>query len=74
MRRPAAAMVNILGTREGVAQPRVDFASSVEGAHIHLYGKHEVRRRRKMGHVTALSDDLETARATARRAVEVIGL
>jgi 5-(carboxyamino)imidazole ribonucleotide synthase len=74
MRRPAAAMVNILGTQTGPAEPRVDFASSVDGAHIHLYGKSEVRMRRKMGHVTALGDDVESALATARRAVEVIGL
>jgi 5-(carboxyamino)imidazole ribonucleotide synthase len=74
MRRPAAAMVNILGTGKGPATPRVDFASAVEGAHIHLYGKSEVRLRRKMGHVTALGADLHAALSTARRAVEVIGL
>ena len=74
MRRPAAAMVNILGTKKGPAEPRVDFASSVEGAHIHLYGKSEVRVRRKMGHVTALASEADAALAIARRAVEVIGL
>jgi 5-(carboxyamino)imidazole ribonucleotide synthase len=74
MRRPAAAMVNILGSAAGPAAPRLEFAASVEGAHVHLYGKTEVRLRRKMGHVTALGADTEHALATARKAVEVIGL
>ena len=75
MRRPAAVMVNILGSGgPATAEPRLDFASSVEGAHIHLYGKTEVRLRRKMGHVTALSDDPESASRTCHQAVEVIGL
>jgi 5-(carboxyamino)imidazole ribonucleotide synthase len=34
---------------------------------IHLYGK-QVRPGRKIGHVTALGDDLATTRARAQRA------
>ena len=74
MRRRAAVMVNVLGTHEGPARPRLDFAAAIDGAHIHLYDKRDTRIRRKMGHVTVLGDDLEAARDAAGRAVEVIGL
>ena len=35
-------------------------------AKLHLYGKSEARRGRKMGHVTCLGETLEDAIATAR--------
>ena len=55
LRAPAAAMVNLLGTRTGPASPRRRArALAVPGAHLHLYDKAEVRPGRKMGHVTAL--------------------
>ena len=74
MRAPAAAMVNLLGTRTGPADPAIAEALAVAGAHLHLYDKAEVRPGRKMGHVTALGPDPETALATARRAAEAVGL
>ena len=36
-------------------------------AKLHLYGKSEARRGRKMGHVTCLGDTLDEALAAARR-------
>lgn len=66
---PAAAMVNIIGTRTGPAQNLgLDRALAVEGASVHLYGKRDVRPGRKMGHVTALGPDVATARARATKA------
>jgi 5-(carboxyamino)imidazole ribonucleotide synthase len=72
---PAAVMVNVLGRRSGP----VDFdgirdALAVEGAHLHLYGKHESRIGRKMGHVTALGATLAAAEAVARNAESRITL
>ncbi len=65
---PAAATVNLLGP------PRpVDLAGTVPRAledptiHIHLYGK-SYSPGRKLGHVTALADDPETALRSARAA------
>ncbi len=64
---PAAAMVNLLGTRSAPATPRgAAEAAAVERAFLHLYGKREVRPGRKMGHVTALGETPEAALATAR--------
>lgn len=74
MRAPAAAMVNILGTRSGPSDPDVAAALAVPGAHIHLYDKLEVRVRRKMGHVTAMAGGAEEALTIARLAVRAVGL
>ena len=37
---------------------------AVPGLKLHLYGKHEARPGRKMGHLTALANCAEEARAT----------
>jgi 5-(carboxyamino)imidazole ribonucleotide synthase len=39
--------------------------------HLHLYGK-EHRPGRKLGHVTVLAGDIETARAKTRRALAAL--
>jgi 5-(carboxyamino)imidazole ribonucleotide synthase len=70
---PGAAMVNLLGTRQGPANPGgTAAAQSFDQAHLHLYGKREVRPGRKMGHVTALGDSPEKALELARRAARCI--
>ncbi len=74
MRSPAAAMVNLLGSSTGPSRPDLAAALTVEGAHLHLYDKAEVRPGRKMGHVTALAADPETALAIARRAAAAVAL
>ena len=66
---PAAAMVNIIGTRSGpVRNDGLERALAVEGASIHLYGKYDVRPGRKMGHITAVAPDVATARTRATSA------
>jgi len=51
-------MVNILGASSTMdeVQAMVDSAFSVPGANIHLYGKAESRKARKMGHITLTAD------------------
>jgi 5-(carboxyamino)imidazole ribonucleotide synthase len=71
--RPAAVMVNVLGHREGQASARaLPAALALPGVAVHLYGKRTVRLGRKMGHVTALADSIEQARASAERAAELL--
>jgi len=74
--RPAA-MANLLGHHwlpggdDGdVVEPDWSAALSVPGVCLHLYGKHEPRIGRKMGHLTALGDSVEDAvrRVTEARA------
>jgi 5-(carboxyamino)imidazole ribonucleotide synthase len=74
MRTPAAAMVNLLGTRTGPARPSRSGALAVHGAHLHLYDKAEVRPGRKMGHVTTLGATAQDALTRARRAAAAVGL
>ncbi len=75
MIRPAAVMVNILGSRSGKAEPdAIKPALNIPGAHLHIYGKRDIRQGRKMGHVTALGDTLEEAESIAQQAADRVGL
>lgn len=75
LRAPHACMVNVLGYRTGTPFPRVfGDALILKDAHIHLYGKEEVRPRRKMGHVTVLGQDPEEIRAHAEHAASLLQL
>lgn len=65
---PAAVTVNVIGGLDGVdPADYLHEALAVEGVHVHLYGKRP-RAGRKLGHVTALGDDMEQARELAHRA------
>ena len=69
-----AAMANLLGDcwfTSGDDRPREpDWATAlaVPGVRLHLYGKTEPRRGRKMGHLTALAATADEAIARVRRA------
>jgi len=47
---------------------------ALPGAHLHLYGKTEARRGRKMGHLTLTGADLAGVQASARAAAVLLGL
>ncbi len=53
-----------------------DWASvlALPGVHLHLYGKAEARRGRKMGHLTLTAATAEQADARAREAAALLGL
>ena len=71
----AAAMVNLLGTRDAPARPvGLAAALAVPGAHVHLYGKRRSRLGRKMGHVTALGATVDEAARLAMAAASCITL
>ncbi len=73
MVRPAAVMVNLLGTDQSPGFPvGIDRALAMPGAHVHIYGKTMSGKGRKMGHVTAVADTLENAYAAAKQAAEYI--
>jgi 5-(carboxyamino)imidazole ribonucleotide synthase len=67
---PVVVMANVLGGEPGgiSTDERLHHLFAAEpGVKVHLYGK-QVRPGRKIGHVTALGDDLEKVRASAARA------
>lgn len=75
MTAPTAVMVNLFGTHNGLAEVRgLDRALRQSGVSVHIYGKQESRPGRKMGHVTAIGDDLQTTiqRAEAAQAAITI--
>ncbi len=68
MRYPAAVMVNILGTRNGPAH--VEWLNTIDmhNVFVHVYGKHETRIDRKMGHITVVGDELSVVYQRAQEA------
>lgn len=61
LRKPAAVMINLLGTQNG--EPMVKNAITAikeSDGHLHIYGKLGSKIGRKMGHYTLLGDDVES--------------
>ncbi len=56
----AAVMKNILGESNGPGKPEgLEIAQKIPGVTIHMYGKHESRVGRKMGHITVTGNDVD---------------
>lgn len=73
MRKPAAVMINLLGThnRPAVVENARPALEEPDG-HLHIYGKKMSKPGRKMGHFTLLGDDAEATLARARELTEHI--
>ena len=76
-----AVMVNVLGDvwfddsmTAPSRTPGWDAVLAVPRAKLHLYGKAEPRRARKMGHVTCLGDTIDDALASAVRVKKILGI
>ncbi len=65
MTMPAVAMVNLLGDLWAEGVPDWSAMLAEPQAHLHLYGKHEPRPGRKMGHLTVTAPTTTAASATA---------
>jgi 5-(carboxyamino)imidazole ribonucleotide synthase len=74
----AAVMLNLLGDLwfrgEAAAVPRWDELLALPGVHLHLYGKAEPRRGRKMGHLNVTAVNAASARRVALQAAALLGL
>ncbi|MET0543533.1 MAG: 5-(carboxyamino)imidazole ribonucleotide synthase [Variovorax sp.] len=76
-----AVMLNLLGDlwfedagSTSPAEPPWGDVLALPGTHLHLYGKTEPRRGRKMGHLNITGADIETVRGTADFAAALLGL
>jgi 5-(carboxyamino)imidazole ribonucleotide synthase len=74
-----AVMLNLLGDlwfvkTQAAAEPNWPSVLNLPGVHLHLYGKADPRRGRKMGHLTVTALDAATARATAAEVAQRLGL
>ena len=67
------AMLNLLGDvwPQG-AQPGWDEVLEIDRARLHLYGKKEARRGRKMGHINFLAEDLPAALQHLQQARDIL--
>ena len=65
--RPAA-MANLLGDIWTDREPDWLAACALDDVKLHLYGKLQPRKGRKMGHLTALASDPATALARVQQA------
>jgi 5-(carboxyamino)imidazole ribonucleotide synthase len=84
----AALMLNLLGDlwfldvdasgtprpADHPVEPRWADVLALPGVHLHLYGKTEPRRGRKMGHLTITGENIDTVRSTADFAAALLGL
>lgn len=75
----AAVMLNLLGDlwllhADTPAEPPWADVVALPGAHLHLYGKAEARRGRKMGHLTLTAANPADARTVALRACALLGI
>ncbi|KZT20561.1 Phosphoribosylaminoimidazole carboxylase [Neolentinus lepideus HHB14362 ss-1] len=55
---PSSAMLNLIGLSSNMSDltPVIEAANLTPGATVHLYGKSECRKGRKMGHITLVAD------------------
>jgi 5-(carboxyamino)imidazole ribonucleotide synthase len=65
---PVSVMENILGTRDGTAEPRWVHNYDHKHVFVHLYGKRETKIDRKMGHITVVGNDLDCVYQQAKEA------
>ncbi|MDM0115367.1 5-(carboxyamino)imidazole ribonucleotide synthase [Variovorax sp. J22R133] len=74
-----AIMLNLMGDLwfakgpNAVVPPWAEVLA-LPGAHLHLYGKEDARRGRKMGHLNITAPTIDAVRATAERAADLLGL
>jgi len=73
-----SVMLNILGDvwfdGDTVREPAWDRVLALPGANLHLYGKNDPRRGRKMGHVTFVAPTLQQAQDSLRAACAILGI
>jgi 5-(carboxyamino)imidazole ribonucleotide synthase len=70
-----AAMINLLGETDATGRPVINgmaAAMAIPGVCVHIYGKAEVKPHRKMGHVTILDRDIDTAKQKAEEVRSLI--
>lgn len=73
MNFPAAAMINILGERNTIASVSgLEKALAIPNVSVHIYGKAETRKERKMGHITVADSTIYEAYRKAKLARKFI--
>jgi 5-(carboxyamino)imidazole ribonucleotide synthase len=75
-----AIMLNILGDAwfaggsTEAQTPPWDKILALQGTHLHLYGKKDAKKARKMGHLTITGATVEAVQATTAKAAQILGI
>ncbi|KAK7053723.1 phosphoribosylaminoimidazole carboxylase [Favolaschia claudopus] len=71
---PSCAMLNIIGLSSSMTEIThlTDVALTVPGASVHLYGKSECRKGRKMGHITIVAESDAELRTRLRALLKAL--
>jgi 5-(carboxyamino)imidazole ribonucleotide synthase len=75
-----AVMLNILGDvwfdgdGQQAREPAWDRILALPAAHLHLYGKAQARRARKMGHITFIAATMAEAQQQLAQACDILGI
>ena len=70
-----SVMVNLVGepdTKGPVVYKNMDQIIGIKGVNPHIYGKKETRPNRKMGHITVINSDIETAIKIAKEIKQTV--
>lgn len=70
-----SVMVNLLGEKEHTGEVHYEGLSetlSMEGVHVHLYGKSQTKPFRKMGHITVTDNTVFRAKEKAKKVKETL--
>ena len=75
----AAIMLNLLGdvwfdAHNNMRLPNWAAVLALPGTHLHLYGKTEARKARKMGHLNVTGASVEQVREVALKAAAILGI
>lgn len=69
----AVVMKNILGEKQGPGFPKgLEKALKISGVSVHIYGKHESRPGRKMGHITVVGNSINECLRKANKARKML--
>jgi 5-(carboxyamino)imidazole ribonucleotide synthase len=72
-----SVMINIIGSNGHSGQPRYEGLNEVltiDNAFVHIYGKHQTKPGRKMGHVTVLSNEKQDLIHNANKIKQVLNV
>ena len=74
MKVQSAVMLNLLGYSDSMDEINrvARSALDVPGASVHLYGKRECRKGRKMGHITLVGDSDAAVRMNLRNLLQAL--
>jgi len=70
-------MINIIGSEGFSGEPKyegLDEVLKIDNAFVHIYGKHQTKPGRKMGHVTVISNEKQDLTYKANKIKQLLSV